>query len=411
MDGPDADVRIEIRSEEVRVHAAFNLAFADAFLDLPRADPGAVGEAELAPLRAGLVELVRAHNTVEIDGVAVTPLDRGCQVLPAPAGLIPLYPRFGARALTKVELALDYPAKSPPGRVRLAWGLYPPNAALATPDGAPPLELAAQLRAEGRDGAILFRADAPEHVWVASGASPEERFLPVPPVAAPGRSLPVLALGLLLLGGASLLGGLRARPGSLLRRRGALLAVLLCGGAALARGTGSVRLGAGPARLTPAEAIAVFQPLHANIYRAFDYDAEGDVYDALARSVAGPLLDETYTSIHGSLVNSEAGGARSRVESVELLETDVLEPAGGAGPAFDVVARWRVSGSVFHFGHSHDRTNEYRARYGVVPTDAGWRIAACRVLEERRVGPEAPSQPPPGAEGSAGAAGAAGDDR
>jgi len=85
------------------------------------------------------------------------------------------------------------------------------------------------------------------------------------------------------------------------------------------------------------------------------------------------------------------------VQAVELLAAEVLAPGSGAAPAFDVVARWRVTGSVFHFGHGHERTLEYRARYGVAPTAAGWRIAACQVLEERRVGPEAPRPLPPDA--------------
>jgi hypothetical protein len=44
-----------------------------------------------------------------------------------------------------------------------------------------------------------------------------------------------------------------------------------------------------------------------------------------------------------------------------------------------------VTGAVFHWGHSHTRTNEYKARYTVIGTDEGWRISASRVLEQSRI--------------------------
>ncbi len=50
-----------------------------------------------------------------------------------------------------------------------------------------------------------------------------------------------------------------------------------------------------------------------------------------------------------------------------------------------MTARWRVKGAVFHWGHSHTRTNEYRARYTVRGTEHGWRISASQVLEQQRI--------------------------
>ena len=49
------------------------------------------------------------------------------------------------------------------------------------------------------------------------------------------------------------------------------------------------------------EAITIFETLHQNIYRAFDYTSQSDIYDALAQSVDGPLLDRMYTDIYQSL--------------------------------------------------------------------------------------------------------------
>jgi hypothetical protein len=394
MDGPDADVRIQIADERVRVVCALNLAFADAVVDAPRAQPGAVADAEVGALRAALFALLANENTVEIDGVLVRPRDGGFDVLPAAAELVPLFPRFGALALTKVQLVLDYPAKSPPRRVRFRWGPFPPNAALAGAAEAPPIEIDAQLTAEGLDSLVSFRADAPEHTWEASGVRPEDRFLAVPSAArAERRSIPLVSAALALAALALLAAALRPKSGERRRR----LVVLGCFALALAgvqaRPYARIAVGAPPPPLSPDEARAVFRPLHANIYRAFDYDDESAIYDALARSVEGPLLAELYDQMYRSLLDQEADGARSTVSAVRLQEADV-EPSDSAA-RFDVVARWQVDGSVFHWGHGHARTNEYRARYTVRAGADGWRIAASQVLAERRV--DAAPLAPPGA--------------
>src|SRR5690606_14532992 len=134
-------------------------------------------------------------------------------------------------------------------------------------------------------------------------------------------------------------------------------------------------------------AIAAFRPLHTNIYRAFDYNEEGDIYDALARSVDGPLLDELYNQIYRGLVMQlEDGAAVSRVQNVEPVESELRAVVAADGAAsFRLSHRWRVTGAVYHWGHSHTRTNEYLAEYTVAATADGWRITASRPLEQFRV--------------------------
>ena len=128
--------------------------------------------------------------------------------------------------------------------------------------------------------------------------------------------------------------------------------------------------------------------MHANVYRAFDYTAESDIYDALARSVDGSMLDELYEQVYRGLIQQEQGGAVSRVQEVRPLDLEVVaigELPDDGRLGFLVDARWQVDGRVTHWGHSHDRTNEYRARYAVVQTDAGWRIGGSQILESLTV--------------------------
>ena len=59
-----------------------------------------------------------------------------------------------------------------------------------------------------------------------------------------------------------------------------------------------------------------------------------------------------------------------------------------------VNARWQVEGVVYHWGHSHSRLNEYRARYTVASVSQGWRIVGVEPLEQRRVDPVVPAALP-----------------
>jgi hypothetical protein len=139
---------------------------------------------------------------------------------------------------------------------------------------------------------------------------------------------------------------------------------------------------------TEAEAVSIFTPLHANVYRAFDYTRESDIYDALARSVDGPMLDAIYNDVYRGLVMQEEGGAVARVRKVSLLESSLLPATPqvtAPSDGFRIRARWRVEGVVYHWGHSHIRENEYAAEYRVASRPGGWRIVDAIPLEQRRI--------------------------
>lgn len=394
MDGPDVDCRIRIDEDAVRFQVTMNLAYVDAIVDVGRELEDTVHALELPGLEEALFEHYVETNAVTIDGVEVTPVrpdEDAFAFSPADPTLIALFPRFGARALAKVRLELEYRALGKPTEVTMRWGSYPPNETYVDPEGnAPPVEINAQLRASGVDELIVFREPEPSVTWSGTLVSPDERFEVVPDgLAAPTWDLPVPSLLLVLLSFAllalGLFGGSEGRRGRLRLGFVGLLAAVLLEPLGHARVPDLLAQDAG----LPDEEVAVqvFRPLHANIYRAFDYEEEGEVYDALARSVEGPLLGELYAQIYASLVQEEAGGAVSRVRTVDLQQADVLavERDAEGRPSFSLDATWRIEGVVFHWGHAHVRWNEYRATYGVHRSDSGWRIGACEVSMERRV--------------------------
>jgi len=127
----------------------------------------------------------------------------------------------------------------------------------------------------------------------------------------------------------------------------------------------------------------VMDGLLRNVYLAFDYRDEGQIYDMLERSVTGELLTDIYLETRRSLELANQGGARAKVKEVEILESDFQSVDGGAG--FETRLVWNVMGSVGHWGHIHRRTNQYEARFVVRAEDGVWKISDLELLQEQRL--------------------------
>lgn len=119
-----------------------------------------------------------------------------------------------------------------------------------------------------------------------------------------------------------------------------------------------------------------------NVYRAFDFRDEERIYDLLAHSAEGDLLERVYLETRRGLELQNQGGARARVKQVEVVDLAV-EPAGAG--AFDALTTWNVAGSVGHWGHIHQRRNRYRAKLRVAPVDGAWKLVDLEILEEERL--------------------------
>ncbi len=120
-----------------------------------------------------------------------------------------------------------------------------------------------------------------------------------------------------------------------------------------------------------------------NIYRAFEFREESAVYDRLAINVTGDTLSDIYLEHRRALEMEERGGARARVEAVEVPEVRSVVSMGDG--AFDAEATWLVGGTVTHFGHRHFRQNRYDARISLVPVEGVWKISEIEIFDEERV--------------------------
>jgi hypothetical protein len=133
---------------------------------------------------------------------------------------------------------------------------------------------------------------------------------------------------------------------------------------------------------TPNDAVRIANPLLRNIYRAFDYQTESQIYDSLARSVDGELLRKLYLDTMQALAIDGREGTRVKVSDVDV-QIDNVTP--GKDLTFTAEGQWTALGTVGHWGHTHTRVNRYNARVTIHPVGPEWKISGIEVLELRRL--------------------------
>jgi hypothetical protein len=119
-----------------------------------------------------------------------------------------------------------------------------------------------------------------------------------------------------------------------------------------------------------------------NVYRAFDFRGEERIYDVLSASVEGDLLTRIFIEVRQSLELVNQGGARVKVQQIDLVDLDARPGRNGG---FLATATWNVRGSVGHWGHLHQRNNQVRAELDIEPVGAVWKLTGIEILEEQRL--------------------------
>jgi len=150
------------------------------------------------------------------------------------------------------------------------------------------------------------------------------------------------------------------------------------------------------ADLNDEQSQVLLQAMLKNVYRAFDFREEQDVYDKLALSVDGDLLADIYLQNRKSFAVQKAGGAQARVKDVQILSASA-EQVDGDGLTYRIRGNWTAIGTVGHWGHIHTRQNLYDAILKVAAVEGKWKITELQLLEEKRIEPgtQTSQQPAP----------------
>jgi len=321
---------------------------------------------ELQPeLKRKAAEFLRQHHPVLIDGQAITPelarinfLERTLKtsrVVDPPVELDIYSAILGA--------IFVYPTDGLPDRVTMDWDLWNernPRIPAASVDQAGPLPTYLEP-----DYRVLEWRN-----FLKNPVLPTLRVLAPPPGALARGMLyvrwPVLAAAALLIAS-----WVRKRQ----RLRASIAVVALIAAAIsfwVSRDSG----------LSDARAREVVSGLLHNIYRAFDFRQEEQIYDVLVKSVEGDLLEQIYLETRRGLELASQGGARVKVKEVTLVELTAEATDGGG---FVSTATWNAAGSVGHWGHVHQRQNQYQAELQIRPIEGVWKLTAMEILQEERL--------------------------
>jgi len=341
---------IYINNAEVRNEVLIPLANLTAMIDFERADPSFLSVEEQAAAAKQIQRFFSVGNPVTIDGVEVEPVfDRiDFYGLDLRDFAVQSKKRKVSMASGRVGIIMRYPAKGRPLKVDVAWDKFNEEAIRSVDAVVFPYGEVKQVSFSIflTNNVYSWEAtDAPELPPVTNVDPTDPRYHAEPPT-----------FGIPVVTAACFLFGLIASSVCLVRQsRGPLMAV-------------AVVLGVVGFLTVDTAKVEVVSPFERPGLLAI-------------RSVNGPLLRKLYLQINDSLRISEQGGAVSRIEDVEVL-TGNQQTGQFVENGFQYRCKWNIVGTIEHWGHIHERTNQYDAMFEVKIVDGAWKIVAMDVLDQ-----------------------------
>ena len=368
---------------EVRHEILTRVRDLEAWMDLGLRGDEYIEVDELEALKQRIGEFLLTRNPVLIDGLAAKPiLDRTNYVKVGLTGIqLVEKPERLEISTAIVGIIITYLTDGLPQEVTVDWDLFTDQvqkvpATATDPAGPLPTFLSADDNVHKWTNFLKnYKLPTVQEVQVA-GSLGEFRLPWISFICAVLLLLPVVLL----------LRRLR-RGGSVVTPLVSALVLLVAGVAAWPlAGITVTRPATLAGEMPPAQAQELLQVLLKNVYRAFDFRAEDDVYDKLAFSVSGDLLADIYLQNRKSFSIQKAGGAQAKIKSIEI-EAATAERLDDRSLAYAIKGRWAAQGSVGHWGHVHTRRNRYDAIVTVEAVDGVWKIVDLEILEEQRIDP------------------------
>ncbi len=380
---------IYLNDREVRHEILVPLLTFEKWLPIKRANPEFLEVAEQEAMREQIAKWFRERNPVQIDGIPVKPVLQRLQFFGLDINDFAqnAEPRRISAYQARLGIILRYPAKAPPNRVQMTWEIFH--------ESAPFLRSIVYDR-DAKPTEEFFVKDQPRYEWARQGQAPVpasfevvwkgpfqntsgniDRTTPKPP----GISrVSFVLIGIAFAGAGFTWMLYRHHPQRIARSLG-VLTIWLLGAIYFHDHVPPAQRANNVEPASAKELTAHTSSLLQNIYRAYDYGDQGEVYDALEHSVTGELLEELFLKIQSGLRVQEQGGAIANVQEVKV---QTMTPVSDADATLHCI--WNVTGTVEHWGHIHTRENQYSARITLDLSQEGrGRISAFEVTDEKRV--------------------------
>lgn len=361
---------LTIEPYESRLEVLFRMTNVGDWIDVPTRD-GSILIEDQESLKAKLIELVGNRTQVEINEKAVAPTVRRADFVTVETNGIfsRTSPIVEAVDQAVIGVTFVFETDELPGNVDVRWDLFSESVSKVPTTTTDPFG--------GQQGELS--QEAPEMVW--TNRWPGYRPPEIKQVSISQLQVPALSMLLVLVAGFVYWRQTRGEP----KQTVSLGVVMLLVVASLSYPF--IRFGvAAPVasvwKPTSEQAADILDQLLSNVYHAYDIRDEEAIYDRLALTITGEQLTEIYLDTRRSLELENRGGARAKVDDVEILEIHSISNADEGGLAIEVT--WTVGGSVTHFGHTHFRRNRYRAVVVIESVDDHWKIRSIDVAEQLR---------------------------
>jgi hypothetical protein len=375
-----------VEPRQLRVELLLPLNVLASLFQIDSQDPDFLQRDEMAVAEQRIRKYFETGNPVTINGQLVAPKIQRVDFFPADQRDFALRRTVQSISLAngRVGISYAYPYRDVPREIRLGWDKF----------GYAMNSIQAYLFFGQEVQTQVFSRQLPDNQlqWINEGAVQEPE--PVQPVMVKPSDLidgsfPFLGWFALLSasGVVALFTAWRLREyGRSVLIAGFLVAMGVSG--SLGWVTRPYWFGTVSPKVQAESGNAAAQQAVANLYRAFDFVQEDEIYSALEQSVAGDKLRELYLQLLRDLQVEEQGGTVSRIDSVEVLSVDEVPNDGTlaltvASPALDAKSsgavfqrrvQWKLQGLLEHWGHSHQRTNQYQALVTMSDQSGTWKI-------------------------------------
>ena len=385
---------IYITEYEIRHEVLIPLATLTTMMEIERAEPSFLDVPEQEDAARKVEALFSVGNSVKIDSIEVQPVfDRiDFYGLNLSDFALQAEKRKVSMASGRVGVIMSYSTKGSPSKVEVTWDKF--NSVVRSVDSV----VIAFDKVEKTQFSKFLKNNT--YVWEEPDREPLPPIVgvastieipPPPTLSIPVVSAMLVALALLFLIFSMLILGVQA--GKALGMTTGILFLALLASPLMQVDIPHPFVEQPKFEMPSKDADLVFTRLHKNMFRAFDYRRESDIYDALAKSVDGDLLRQLYLDINKSLRVKEQGGAVANIDEVVFLEgqqetydqqlDDQSDERADVKPGFGYRCKWNLIGTIEHWGHIHQRTNSYDAQFVVQLKDDAWKITSMEVVDEQ----------------------------
>ena len=364
---------LSVEPYEVRQEILIQARAAVQFIGLNDAGKGSILAGSQATVKKEILEFVQRQNQLSIDGETIAPLlTRADFVTLGPAGVIvretPIPESLDGGI---IGLTLVYETDDIADEITLTWQSFS--------------ELVQQVEATTTDpfGSATMILSPDDNILRWKSRLSGYQVPVISEITVEKIKLPLISIGLFLL--VAILYVLSTRREKPLLSHPVMMGILGIGFLLYPFARSSANLPFISQWQPSTERTSVIlDDLLTNVYRAFDVRGESDVYDRLEMSVIGDQLTQIYLQNRRTMELENRGGARANVDDVEILAINEVRGTED-GEGFVADARWIVSGSVSHFGHTHYRRNQFHALVTFVIDGNSWKIRDIDLIEEERL--------------------------